>query len=205
MVELLGAADSREAQTEARTKPSQSRHWPAGGISVPARPLRADGDRLRRMGLPLAQRHLSDLREVAAAGPTGPGAGPDASAPAHLVSRPAPPGRGLVLREAPARDPGHRGRGRGSSAEPAPPSCPARLADQPSRGLLPCWGAMLESFQVCPKFCDATPVLIQQFSASLPLLLLCLPPGSPSLPSSLHKSYTSLQTSPMTFSFNAAL
>lgn len=121
---MLGAADSREAQTEARTRPSQSRHWPAGGISVPPRPLRADGDRLRRMGPPLAQRHLSDLREVAAAGPTGPGAGPDASAPAYLVSRPAPRGRGLVLREAPARDPGHRGRGRRSAQSQHRPAAP---------------------------------------------------------------------------------
>lgn len=125
MVELLGATDSRESQTEARTRTSRSRHRPASSISAPAQPLRGDGDRLRRTGRPRAPPHLRGLREAAEAGPTGPGADPKASAPARFV--PCPLGRGLELREAPARDPGLRGRGRGSSAEPARPSCPVLL------------------------------------------------------------------------------
>lgn len=69
MVELLDAADSREVQTEAKTKPSQSRHQPAGGISAPTRPLWGDGDRLRRTGRPRAPRRQRPLHQAAAAGP----------------------------------------------------------------------------------------------------------------------------------------
>lgn len=119
MVQLPGAADSREAQTEARTKPSQSRHQPASSISAPARPLRGDGDRLRRTGRTRAPRRRRRLREAAAAGPTGPGTGARMLVRLRASYPPRPlGGRGLLAREAPARDPGYRGRGRGSSAEP---------------------------------------------------------------------------------------
>lgn len=106
VVQLPGAADSREAPTAARTKPSQSRHQPTSSISAPARPLRGDGDRLRRTGRPqaLRRRRRRRLREAAAAGPRGPGTGRGG-------------GAGMLLRLR-ASDPPPRGAGPAGSRGP---------------------------------------------------------------------------------------
>lgn len=113
---------------------------------------------------------------------------PNASAPACLVPAPPPRGRGLVAREAPACDPGHRGRGRGSSAEPAGV---AQLTRQPAGNYLV--GELPRIFPGCCQRFAMQPLSLTSSFLPLPLLVFCLPPGSPSLH---HRSHTSSQTSP---------
>lgn len=63
-----------------------------------------------------------------------------------------------------------------------------------------------ESFQVSSKISVATTVLNQQFPTSLPLLLQCFSPRSPSLPSSVYKSHTfPCRLARMPFSFHGVL
>lgn len=186
MVKLLGAADSAEAQTEDRTRPKQSRHHPPGGISSPARPLRGDGDRRRPMGRPRAPRRRRPLREAAAAGPNGrsTAAGMLVRLRASCLPRPRG-GASWLARPRRVTRPLRAGqRGRGASAEQR------GAADPP--GSKTGWGATPLQ-RSCPENLSSSfqrfamqPVLNQQFSASLPLLVLCLTPGSLSLPSSHH-------------------
>lgn len=94
-------------------------------------------------------------------------------------------------------------------AEPRLPrsACPAHRADSLLGAPLPRWAGILgESSQVSPKICVATTVLNQQFAATSPLLVLCVSPGGPSLPSSLYKSHTfPCRPAQMPFSFHEAL
>lgn len=89
---------------------------------------------------------------------------PNASAPACLVPAPPPRGRGLVAREAPACDPGHRGRGRGSSAEPAGV---AQLTRQPAGNYL-----VGELPRIFPGCCQR--FAMQPLSLTSSFLPLCL-------------------------------
>lgn len=199
---MPGAAGSREAQTAPSTRPSHSRERLGGGISAPEQPLQGDGYRFRQgraapASYPSSETRESGERRLQAAAQPSPG-----RARVRLREIRATVGGALTLAKRPPRP-------------AAPPTWPTY-----SRGAVapPTWLSVSrwptaplgqepkESFQVSSKISVATTVLNQQFPTSLPLLLQCFSPRSPSLPSSVYKSHTfPCRLARMPFSFHGVL
>ena len=88
VAELPGAADPTEAQTEPRTRPSQSRPPPGGSIFAPAQPLRGDDDRFRPPPPPVSRRKAGQPARCGRSRPQRPAPRPPESECACATSGP---------------------------------------------------------------------------------------------------------------------
>lgn len=199
---MPGAAGSREAQTAPSTRPSHSRERLGGGISAPEQPLQGDGYRFRQGRAAPASCPSSETRKAARDGYKPPHKPSPGRARVRLREIRATVGGALTLAKRPPRPAAPPTRPTSSRGAVAPPTWPS-VSRWPTA---PLGQEHKESFQVSSKISVATTVLNQQFPASLPLLVQCFSPRSPSLPSSVFKSHTfPCRSARMPFSFHGVL